>query len=81
MPTIHILPHSGIRNTRTDNPMRRSLTTMIICAAVGLGTAGVLGSTSASAVPSERNSTIQAATPNCYTIYILGKGYQRCSYI
>ncbi|MFF1870262.1 hypothetical protein [Kitasatospora herbaricolor] len=81
MPTIHILPHSGIRNTRTDNAMRRSLTTMIICAAVALGTAGVLGSTSASAVPSEGNSTIQAATPYCYTIYILGKGYQHCSYI
>ncbi len=57
------------------------LTIMIICAAAGLGTAGVLGSTSASAVPSEKNSTIQAATPYCYTIYILGKGYQHCSYI
>ncbi|MET9618598.1 hypothetical protein [Kitasatospora indigofera] len=54
---------------------------MIICAALGLGTAGVLSTTSASATPFDKNSTVQAATPYCYTIYILGKGYQRCSYI
>ena len=80
---MHIAPRSGIRNNaRTDNAMLRRLITMVTCAVLGLGAFGFLSATaSVTAAPSEKTTTVEAASVRCHTVYILGRHTLKCSYL
>jgi hypothetical protein len=60
----------------------RSITKLTVSLLLGIGLIGGAGLGVANATSAKpAKSTTQAATPYCYTIYILGQGYQKCQYI